>query len=84
MHPEHPRLVRSRRHDTTLARVAPDYHRLADERRVPSLLHRNEEGIQVNVKDLPRHRVSFLARSFYLVKSTAAQVDGAMWCYQQA
>jgi hypothetical protein len=64
VHTEGPRFIRSGRDDAPPARVAAYDHGPARERRIARLLHRHEEGIQVYVQDLPRHRGSLLARVF--------------------
>ncbi len=64
MHAEDARLVRGGRHDTPSSGVATDDNRLADERRIQRLLHRDKEGIEVYVKDVPRHRGSEIANMF--------------------
>ena len=69
VHAEGPRLVGGRRHHAAAARVAADDDGLAPQRRVARLLHRHEEGVQVYVKDLPRHRMYGIARMFYGVNS---------------
>jgi hypothetical protein len=49
------RFIRSAGYHPTSPRVTPDHHRLPLEIRVTYLLHRNKEGIQIDVQYLARY-----------------------------
>jgi hypothetical protein len=59
MDAERSRFIGSRGHYAAALRVSADDYRLSLQLRVKHLLHRNEEGIQINMEDTASHETVY-------------------------
>jgi len=59
MDAERPRFIGSRGNYAAALRVSADDYRLSLQLRVKRLLHRNEEGIQINIEDTASHKAAY-------------------------
>jgi len=59
MYAERSRFIGSRGNYAAALGVSADDYRLSLQLRVKRLLHRNEEGIQINMEDTPSHKTEY-------------------------
>ena len=75
MNAERVRFIGGRSHYAAVLRVSAHYYRLSLQLRVKHLLHRDEEGIQVNMEYTASHKI------VYKLVHRADQANSSANCY---